>query len=148
MTEQAKMNLSYPDLNHIGLDKIRKLLKHKPRGDAVIGYIAYRVGKQIEDPQNDNMSTANILIANKYASWFTGKILDVGCMGGWLYGYMQQQGWLDIDCSYYGIDNWPEAIEAAKSLFPRGRFERMDAFDVKGEYDLIWASQLRPDISV
>jgi len=90
----------------------------------------------LKHPMNDKISMKNVPILEKYGHLFEGSILDVGCMGGFLYEYLGKPR------GYYGIDIWDRAIEAAQRVYPHGAFCVMDGFDVKRKYDTIWCSQI------
>lgn len=127
--------MSIPEVS----EEARKYLKHKPKGGDTVPWIAIRtvldvftdggMGSRINDLLDDILPE------------LSGTFLDVGCYGGSLYPKVRHK------VSYTGIDNWPDAIRVAKTLFD-GKFEVCELKSYKQKHDIVWASQLHPEVDV
>ena len=117
-------------------------LKRKPMTDEAIGWIELRTKLQIQDPSGDKLTRDIIKVVNNIDVGEDKTILDVGCYGGWLYHFIGHK--LD----YHGIDNWPQAIQAAHLMFPPERFTLEKLQDSKRTADIVWATQLHPETDV
>lgn len=118
-------------------DELILYLKTAPKGREAVEAVKERMLMGIETPQDDPMVFRVTDIVR--TTPFEGRILDAGCYGGWLYHMLGKP------TGYIGIDVWPEAIEAAKELFPEGDFRVCDLFDFKEEVDFAWSSQIAFD---
>ena len=79
--------------------EIVKYLKGAPDGPQAVAALKERVSLSVEDLNNDPMTARLLPILKK--TKFDGSILDAGCYGGWLYGYLGKPK------GYTGIDKWP-----------------------------------------
>lgn len=102
-------------------------LKKLPSGPVAVQAIKMRTRKYLEDP----MATRVLSLVPDRTD-----VLDVGCHGGWLYAH------LGSPKEYIGIDRWPEAIQAAKELFPEGDFRVCSLFDFKERVPFVFCSQI------
>lgn len=114
--------------------RIISALKKSPSGPEAVEAIKIRTAVGLAEPHDDPMVERIVPIMK--ATEFKGSILDVGCYGGWLYGYLGKPD------NYTGIDIWEEGIQAAKELFPEGDFRVCDLFEFRERRDFVWCSQL------
>lgn len=122
--------------------KANTLLKRKGGGLAVLELLRSRLRQQIAEPKTDKLTAAVIHGLWAVLPTFNGTLLDVGCHAGWLYHFVKAK----VD--YHGIDNYPEAIKVAKEFFPAERFSVEDLLESKRTADIVWATQLHPEINV
>lgn len=108
--------------------------KTVPKGQEGVEAVIARTKIEIQDLKADPMTerVADLVGMVDWSKYKT--VLDVGCYGGWLYHVAKPQG-------YVGIDVWPEAIEAAKSL-ANADFRCESVWDHEGQYDLVWCTQI------
>lgn len=125
----------------IGLSaEVASALGAKPTGSEVKWIIACRTLIQLYAHMKDGLSRQAIPILERYAPEFVGEtFLDVGCYGGWLYPHLAR---VRPDLIYHGLDNWPDAIEAARMCFPAASFDCGDAVEMVAPYDTIWCSHM------
>lgn len=98
-------------------------------------WLALRTAVQVMNPDVDKLSCEAYPILQNHLGEISGTFLDVGCYGGWVYPAVRDKA------DYYGIDNWPSAIEAGRKMFGN-RFEVADLFDYEKKHDVVWCSQL------
>ena len=118
------------------------LLKKKPTGEEAIGWLKMRLQVQITDPLEDKLSRELIKPLHKIIPTLSGTFLDVGCLTGWVYHYVK-----DV-VDYHGIDIYKEAIAAAQAEFPPERFSVEDLRSCKRKADIVWGSQLHPELDI
>lgn len=112
-------------------------LKTRPTGRRGIDAIKERIEIGMEGAEFDPMvSRIDDIIKN---TTFSGRILDAGCFGGYLYNRIGRPE------GYIGIDIWEEAITAAQELFPEADFRVCNLFDFNEKVDFVWCSQLLLD---
>ena len=116
--------------------QLEDLLKEAPCEAIAADLVMERTQLQLKHPMNDKISMKNVPILEKYGHLFEGSILDVGCMGGFLYEYLGKP------YDYHGVDIWRQAILGAKAAYPEASFRVKDGFDVTDKFDTIWCSQI------
>ena len=121
-------------------EAIRKQLKQKTTGGDTPAWIGMRTVLDCSSLIN-GMGGRTAPILKYIEPELKGTFLDVGCYGGWLYPKVRDR------VEYTGIDNWPDAIESAKTLFG-DRFHCCDLRDYRTQHDIVWATQLHPEVDI
>jgi len=122
-------------------EKYPGFLKKKPSGDEAVGWIAVRTALELCFPKASSLSGRVRPILDRVLPELNGTLLDVGCYGGWLYPLVREK------VTYTGIDVYPEAVKVAQTLFGE-RFKVCSFSDYNEQHDIVWATQLHPEVSV
>lgn len=115
---------------------IRSLLRKAGRGKSLEKYIRRRTEIQLLHPEFDPMLEEWRPTAEKHRHLLTGRILDAGCMNGYLYHFLGKPN------GYVGVDISEEFITVAREFAPEAEFRVQDLRDVEGHFDVVWCSQV------
>lgn len=120
----------------------RAFLKQNFDGPEVVKALRFRLQTHLKDPKADPLSNqvwpAYQYLPELLIEPFT--LLDAGCMSGFLYHFLKRHF---TQCTYIGMDRWPEALEVGREFAPEVSFIQGDFMtDAIATYDYIVCSNI------
>jgi SAM-dependent methyltransferase len=126
------------------LDGVVPALVNGP-AQAEINARVWRSGRYLSDYDNVGLKPAEALILARYRDALTGRVLDLGCGAGRLFGYLVLLG-----ADAHGIDISPQMVEHCRRRFPGADVRVGDLADlrssVEGQFDAVVMSDNLIDV--